>query len=613
VSSLPEVIHGIVRHYRNDRRFLVVLVGASLATATAEAGSLIALAPLLQATAEGRDVYIGTVAGLTVEFTLATLAAIAACFVLATLALTMLASYATARVVASHQRRRRRELVRAYLDADLHAQEAAPDGNLLGIALDFVNQSASGLRDVAMVVRLATGVLVFAAGALVISWQSTLVIGVVALGIYALQRPIRRLGKMWARRYSRHSLRLSEEISVIDTHAREIDVFAAQDAVAAVLDEVVDRQHHARVRSDFFTALPSIVFRSSGLLLIIGLIAFVSTTRTMEVAALGVVVLLLYRSLTFTQNLVSVNSKLIALVPVLEQLDDEQNRLDAARCETGDHELREAATLELVDVTFCYPETPTHAVHRVSIDVKRGEVIGVVGPSGAGKSTLAEIAVGIRRPDRGSVLLDGVPLDRLHPYSRRRCISLVSQHVGVIPGTVAQNVDYFRALGEDTIRAALRQAGLDDVVAALAEGVHTPIGSGERSLSGGQVQRLGVARALAGKPSFLILDEPTSSLDHVAEEVIIDTIGRLRGDVGIILIAHRLSTLRHCDRVVVMADGRIVDHGTFDDLRGRNAYIAAAVARGTFDPTPGSGHTESAETQSADGPDSARSTDSALT
>ena len=159
----------------------------------------------------------------------------------------------------------------------------------------------------------------------------------------------------------------------------------------------------------------------------------------------------------------------------------------------------------------------------------------------------------------------------------------MSQNVPVITGTVRDNVRYFRDIDDADIDDAIVAAGLADVVAQLSEGLDTVVGPGARALSGGQAQRLGIARALAGKPAIIVLDEPTSALDAAAEQVVTDTIGTLRGLVGVVVIAHRLTTLRHCDRIVVIQDGRVADEGTMTELRERNKFLDHAFQVGRLD------------------------------
>jgi len=234
-------------------------------------------------------------------------------------------------------------------------------------------------------------------------------------------------------------------------------------------------------------------------------------------------------------------------------------------------------------VSFFYPNEPVPAVQDLSIEVSKGEVLGIVGPSGAGKSTLAELCVGLRYPTTGQVVVGGVDMVDLVDEERSRCIALASQSVPLIPDTVRANVRFFRDVSDSDIDYAIEAAGMAIVVSELPDGADTIVGPGARSLSGGQTQRIGIARALAGRPKFIVFDEPTSALDAAAERLITETIGRLRGSIGVIVIAHRLTTLRHCDRIVVIEHGRLADEGSFSEIGERNDYLKYALSAGHLD------------------------------
>ncbi len=223
--------------------------------------------------------------------------------------------------------------------------------------------------------------------------------------------------------------------------------------------------------------------------------------------------------------------------------------------------------IELKDVSFEYaPGIP--ALHGISIAVAEGQSVALVGRSGAGKSTLADIILGVLEPDAGEVTVGGFPPGQAVRYWPGS-IGYVPQDVMMSNDTLRANV----ALGlptpsvdDDQVWDALRAARLDDYVRAQPEGLDTLIGERGLRLSGGQRQRLGIARALFTRPRLLVLDEATSSLDAETEQAITDTLDELQRDVTTVIIAHRLSTVRHADLVVYLEDGRKVAAGSFDEV-----------------------------------------------
>lgn len=221
-------------------------------------------------------------------------------------------------------------------------------------------------------------------------------------------------------------------------------------------------------------------------------------------------------------------------------------------------------------VTFAYePERPV--LRDIDLTVHVGEVVALVGPSGGGKSTLVDLLPRFIQPNRGRVLLDGVDVRQLSVRSLRRLMGIVSQETTIFHDTVRRNIAY----GEpdrwtaDEVETAARAAHAHEFIAELPDGYETLLGDRGVRLSGGQRQRIGIARALLRDPPILILDEATSSLDSESERWIRDALGHLFHERTVIVIAHRLSTVREADRILVIEAGRLVDTGTHRELLAR--------------------------------------------
>jgi ATP-binding cassette, subfamily B, bacterial len=219
------------------------------------------------------------------------------------------------------------------------------------------------------------------------------------------------------------------------------------------------------------------------------------------------------------------------------------------------------------NVGYRYPARDESAVDSVSFDIRPGERIGIVGPTGAGKSTLLSLLPRVLEADSGSVMIDGYDVRELTLDCLRHSISLVHQETMLFSGTIAYNIQYGRleATREEVIAAA-KAANIDELVASLPHGYETELGEGGRQLSGGERQRIAIARAFLKDAPILILDEPTASLDARTEGAIIAALDSLMEDRTTFLIAHRLSTLRSVDRVLVIDHGRLVETGTTDEL-----------------------------------------------
>jgi ABC-type multidrug transport system fused ATPase/permease subunit len=227
------------------------------------------------------------------------------------------------------------------------------------------------------------------------------------------------------------------------------------------------------------------------------------------------------------------------------------------------------AKVELRDLSFTYPGKSIPAVQNLNLDISQGKIIAIVGSSGAGKTTLVDLLLGILTPQKGSILVSGkIPLEAISKWPGS--IGYVPQDVLVSNGTIHSNVCMgfpVRSSDLKLVTSALEIAQMSNFVATLEMGLESPVGDRGAKLSGGQRQRLGIARAMFTKPLLLILDEATSSLDGETEASVTDAIQRMRGSVTVILIAHRLSTVREADTICYMDSGQLVATGTFEEVR----------------------------------------------
>jgi ABC-type multidrug transport system fused ATPase/permease subunit len=275
--------------------------------------------------------------------------------------------------------------------------------------------------------------------------------------------------------------------------------------------------------------------------------------------------------LRLQQGAVSIKSSIGSAGPTLDLIEEltdltlESETVDAI---DYDHD-GFTGEITLKNVSLTYPTKKSPAVSDVSLSIKPGDVVSFVGPSGAGKTTIIDLILGVLEPDSGYVEIQGHPplgTIRLWPGA----IGYVPQDVMISNGTIRQNVclGYLSSeVAEESIWRALELAHLAEFVRELPEGLDTPVGDRGTKLSGGQRQRLGIARAMFTKPKLLVLDEATSSLDGTTEASISEAVHNLKGGVTIVMIAHRLSTVKESDVIHYLADGKLVMSGTFDDLR----------------------------------------------
>lgn len=239
------------------------------------------------------------------------------------------------------------------------------------------------------------------------------------------------------------------------------------------------------------------------------------------------------------------------------------------------------------DVTFYYPGRCEPALDNVSLHIARGEMIGLVGASGSGKSTLVDIILGLHAPQQGAVLADGVDIAaRVQDW--QQSIGYVPQAIYLADESVRRNIAFgvdAPMIDSSRINDAVALAHLDDVLAALPAGLETVVGERGARISGGQRQRIGIARALYRDPDILVFDEATSALDAGSERRINDTLRGLKGRKTSIIIAHRMTAVRHCDRLVFLDNGRVVAEGSFDVLYRDNDQFRRLVELSNVHPS----------------------------
>jgi ATP-binding cassette subfamily C protein len=235
--------------------------------------------------------------------------------------------------------------------------------------------------------------------------------------------------------------------------------------------------------------------------------------------------------------------------------------------------------------TYRYAGDERDTLHSVSLDVVAGEHVAIIGPSGAGKTTLVDLMLGLILPDAGTVEIAGIEPNALRQL-RPGAVAYVPQRPGMVSGSIAENI----ALGvepedidHELLRKVVADAYLQDFIESLPDGLNTSVGKQVDALSGGQIQRIGLARALYARPQLLILDEATSGLDAASEAFISDTLHDMQGKVTVVVIAHRLSTVQHSDIVHVLDGGVVIASDKFKRLQATVPMVAQYVKLMSFD------------------------------
>lgn len=439
------------------------------------------------------------------------------------------------------------------------------------IAMNVLNTTVLIISDLSLLVILAFGLFVVDP---LVALSTFAVFSGVALLLYRLmQLRAVRLGE----EQRNLSIESSEKILEVLNSYREIVVRNRRSYYAQELGKLRFKLADVIAERAFMPNISKYVIEIT---IVLGSLAIAGLQFTVNDAAHAVAVLSVFMAassrispaiLRLQQGAITIKSSLgsagptLDLIEELDELSTPSEKVDALDFKhegfTGD--------IHLDHVTLTYPAKKFPAIKDVSLRINQGEVVSFVGPSGAGKTSVIDVILGILEPDSGTVKIQGhSPLESISRWPG--AIGYVPQDVMISNGTIRQNVclGYSAAVvPEESIWDALQVAQLADFVKNLPEGLDTPVGDRGTKLSGGQRQRLGIARAMFTKPKLLVLDEATSALDGSTEASISEAVHNLKGGVTIVLIAHRLSTVKESDVIHYLSDGNLVMSGSFDELR----------------------------------------------
>ena len=285
--------------------------------------------------------------------------------------------------------------------------------------------------------------------------------------------------------------------------------------------------------------------------------------------------LIIVRASSSGQGIQGSYQELIQSVPFLERIQDAQRRYSASMPSEGSVSLPSVQTLAFERVGYEY-RAGRPVLSDVSFEVGGGEVIGVIGPSGAGKSTLVQLLLRLRFPVEGRYLVNGTSAQDILESDWHRRVSYVPQEPRLLHASVADNIRFYRELDDEAVERAGRLARIHEDIMSWPDGYETIVGPRADAVSGGQQQRICLARALVAQPELLVLDEPTSALDPTSEALIQESLTSLKQQLTLFIVAHRMSTLNICDRVMIIIDGKLTGFDTIEFLQQHNAYYRHA-------------------------------------
>jgi ATP-binding cassette, subfamily B, bacterial PglK len=500
-------------------------------------------------------------------------------------------AYVQARLVHDAGARLSTHMVRGYLALPYLEHTRINSAQLIRNAFDSVQGLITQVMKPAVeVVAELVLVIGLAMVLLVVATQAT-VIAIVVLGplVWLLQAVVQPRLKRLGRRSQESRRGALQAMQQALGGLRDIRLLGREEEFTSAFA----RQRWVMSRTDYLktslSELPRTMIETGLVLMIVIVFVFAVVSGEGEGGALATLGVFAYAGLRLQPSLRKIVQGLNHIrfgSAVIEDLTSDRLRIDRAmavrarvRAAAEPHSTSLQHSIELRDVSFGYGEGVAPALDGVNLIIRKGEFIGICGPTGGGKSTLVDLIAGLLRPNRGEVLVDGKPLDE-DPIWWYAELGVVSQSVYLIDDTLRANIAFGQSEEEidaGWLRRSVERAQLTEVVAQLPDGMDTVLGERGVRLSGGQRQRVAIARALYREPSVIIFDEGTSALDAATEAALVAAIDELKVGRTLISVAHRISTVRGADRIVVVEAGRIVSEGSYDSLlQGSSLFRALA-------------------------------------
>jgi ATP-binding cassette, subfamily B, bacterial len=565
----------------DKRGAVVALAGCSILSGLSEAATLALVAQIATQLAN-RSKHVHTHIGpFHVHTSVGALILVAFVLTLLRGGLQIPISLLPARIAADVQANMRRRLFEAFTRASWSVQSREREGQLQDVMTTQTMQATNGAIQTTQLITSLFNFLVLMASALVLNAIAAVVVAVATVTLFGLLRPLRARGVGNARGLSGAQVEYAGGIAESIRVAEDTQVFGAGEAQRKRISTLIDNSWGFFYRSQVLAKLVGNLYQSLIFVLLMLAIWGVYLIGGAHTASLGGVVLVLVRAGTSGQLVQGAYQGLSQSLPFIERSQETARRYLESAPNVGDEHLGRVGTVIFDHVSYAY-NPGENVLEEISFEVSGGEVIGIIGPSGAGKSTLVQLLLQLRTPDSGRYLLNDIPADRIAREDWYRQVSYVPQEPRLLHATVAENIRFFRELDDDAVERAAKLARIHDDVISWSHGYETLVGPRADAVSGGQQQRICLARALAARPEVLVLDEPTSALDPHSEQLIGESLLALKSELTLFIIAHRMSTLEACDRVMVIVAGRLVAFDTKALLQSENEYYrhASALAAG---------------------------------
>ncbi|HXR31584.1 MAG TPA: ABC transporter ATP-binding protein [Solirubrobacterales bacterium] len=552
------------------------LAGCSILSGLAEASLLAAIAQVAAALLSDTDSVKGSLGPLDISLSVGAMIAFAAVMGVLRLGLQAGIAYLGARTAGQVQADLRNSLTRAFTQASWEVQSRDGEGHLQEMLTSHVVQATMGTLQIASLVSALFTFIVLLIYAMLLNPVAASVVVAVAALLFLALRPLSATGQRRSKELSLAQMEFAGGVGEASRMAEETRVFGVGKAQQEQLEGLVANARRLFFRTQVVGRLIPSLYQGLIYLTVVGGLAALAFTGGGQMASLGAVVLLLVRAGTYGQQIQGSYQLARQSLPFVARLRDATDRYEADRPASGGHPLPLIETLSFSRVSFAYrPEQ--RVLVDVDFELPQREAVGIIGPSGAGKSTLVQLLLRLRRPVEGTYLVNGRPVEEWDIDDWHRQVAYVPQEPKMLHASVADNIRFRRNISQADVERAAKLARIHDDVVGWRDGYETLIGPRADSVSGGQQQRICLARALAARPTMLVLDEPTSALDPRSEALIRDSLGELADELFLFIVTHRMSALDVCDRVMVVDEHSIVDFDEPEVLARTSDYFGSAA------------------------------------
>jgi len=487
----------------------------------------------------------------------------------------LISNYIKIVISASYQEKTRGELFKLTAEADWRYLLKQKLGHLETFLTTNVNYASSLLQNISDSLMMMASLIIFLLVAVNISWPVTLI--TLALGglIFFIFKPFLYKIRSLARENEKINRQTAHLVNEDILGMKTIKAMSAGSKIIEKAKEYFRLKKELLVKTSFFSIIAGVLIQPIGLIFVFVIFAISFKTNAFNFAALIAIIYLIQRIFVYLQQLQStIYAMTISASYVDRMLEYKDELIKNKEIDAGADNFKFDDSLEFKNVSFSY-DSSKQILNNTSFVIKKGEMVGLIGPSGSGKTTIVDMILRLFDPDKGKISLDGKDINKININGWRRNIGYVSQDIFLKNDTIANNIKFYDdSISNKEMIEAAKMANIYDFIQSRPNKFETVIGERGSLLSVGQRQRIVIARILARKPQLLILDEATSALDNESEIQIQEVIENLKNKVTVLLIAHRLSTVTNCAKLLVLRNGKIKEQGSPEELlKNKRSYF----------------------------------------